>query len=40
MGYQEIFEKQNAEVKERFDLMRGRIASICTEETVLEKYRN
>lgn len=40
MGYQEIFEKPNAEVKERYALMCERIASICTEETVLEKYRD
>ncbi len=40
MGYQEIFEKSNEEVKERYDLICERIASVCTEETVSEKYRD
>ncbi len=40
MGYQEIFEKSKEEVRERYDLIRERIASVCTEETVSEKYRD
>lgn len=40
MGYREIFRKQNEEVRERYELICGRIEKIREEETVSEKYRD
>lgn len=40
MGCQEIFAESNEEVKERYDLVAERIASVGREENVSEKYRD
>ena len=40
MGYKEIFAESNEAVKERYELIIERIASICKEESVSEKYRD
>ena len=39
MEYKELFKDENEAVKERYELVMGRIQAVLTEETVSEPYR-